>query len=181
MPRWTTFRAFLDDVSRADRDARQALVDLLLKERPRWPWVEAAQATFAYTGAVNAVALNLDTIPRDPPFAPMTRLEGTDFWYVTQSFDSGDLLDYMLAVDDPMTPLAQETDIAGRVSKYWKADPLNPLKLDTPQMNVSVLRMNDARPFPDWSALRAVPNGRVFEHPINSEGMSSKGGRKLWV
>jgi enterochelin esterase-like enzyme len=182
MPRWTTFRAFLDDVTRSDSNARQALVDQLLTERPRWPWVEASQATFAYSGAgKNSVALNLDTIPRDPPFAPMTHIDGTDFWYVTQPFAPGDLLDYMLAVDDPMTPLAQEADIAGRVSKYWQADPLNPLKMNTPQMNVSVLRMNSARPFPDWSSLRAVPNGRVFEHPINSAGFSDRSGRKLWV
>ncbi len=74
----------------------------------------------------NSVALNLDTIPTDPPFAPMTQIDGTTLWFVTHPFADDDLLDYMLAVDDPMTPLAQETDIVGRVSNHWQPDPLNP-------------------------------------------------------
>lgn len=182
MPRWTSFRSFLDDIAQADSGAaKQALVDDLLKERPQWPWVEASQATFAYSSAdVSSVALNLDTIPKDPPFAPMEHVDGTDFWYVTRLFAPDDLLDYMLAVDDPMTPLAQEKDIVGRIGQHWQPDGLNPLRMSTPQMNVSVLRMNLARPFPDWSAMRAVPHGRVFEHPITSAGGGFRG-RKLWV
>ncbi len=182
MPRWTSFRTFLDDIAQAQSgDARQTLVDELLQERPQWPWVDAAQATFIYSRAdIHNVALNLDTISKDPPFAAMEHIDGTNFWYVTRLFAPDDLLDYMLAVDDPMTPLAQEQDIVGRVTKYWQPDPLNKLRMDTPQMNVSVLRMHDARPFPDWASMRAVPHGRVFEHPITSMGGGFHG-RKLWV
>jgi enterochelin esterase-like enzyme len=86
----------------------------------------------------------------------------------------------MLAVDDPMTPLAQEKDIVTRVTQHWQPDPLNPLKMTTAQTNVSVLRMNDARPFPDWASLSAVPRGRVFEHPIDSDTLNYRG-RNLWV
>jgi enterochelin esterase-like enzyme len=179
MARWSSFSAFLNDI--AQGDDRQALADQLLQERTDWPWVEASQATFVYsrTGATS-VALNLDTIPNDPPFAPMTRVKGTNLWYVTQTFEPDDLLDYMLAVDDPMTPLAQETNILARVTDHWQPDPLNPAKMETAQMNVSVLRMNEARPFPDWSAMRAVPRGRTYEHSIDSDAMNYKG-RKLWV
>ncbi len=182
MPRWSSFSAFLEDATQVDGgDKRQSLVDALLQERPQWPWVEMSQATFIYTQpAVESVALNLDTIPNDPPFEPMTRLDDTDLWYVTYPFAPDDLLDYMLAVDDPMTPLAQETDIVGRVAAHWQSDTLNPLRMDTAQMNVSVLRMDHARPFPDWSALRAVPRGRVYEHPVDSDSMNYRG-RKLWV
>ncbi len=182
MARWTSFKSFLDDIAQAESGtARQTLVDELLKERSQWPWVEARQATFIYSRAgMQRVALNLDTIPSDPPFAPMENIAGTTLWYVTRPFATDDLLDYMLAVDDPMTPLAQEADIVGRVNKHWQPDLLNPLRIDTAQMNVSVLRMYDARPFPDWTAMRAVPPGRVFEHPITSAGVSFRG-RKLWV
>lgn len=182
MPRWSSFRAFLDDAEQAESDAtRQSLVDELLSERPHFPWVESGQATFIYArmGTQN-VALNLDTIPRDPPFVPMTRLAGTTLWYATQAFAEDDLLDYMLAVDDPMTPLAQEKDIVARVAAHWQTDPLNPVRMDTAQMNVSVLRMNQARPFPDWSAFKRVPRGRVFEHPVESQIMNYQG-RKVWV
>ena len=179
MPRWSSFSAFLDDI--AHSDDQQALVDQLLQERTDWPWVEASQATFVYSHAgTESVALNLDTIPKDPPFAPMTRIEGTDFWYVSHAFEPDDLLDYMLAVDDPMTPLAQESNILARVTNHWQPDPLNPTRMDTAQMNVSVLRMGEARPFPDWSAFRAVPRGRTYEHAFDSDSMNTRG-RKLWV
>ncbi len=179
MARWSSFNAFLDDITKGND--RQALADQLLEEREAWPWVESAQATFVYSRTgTTSVALNLDTIPKDPPFAPMTRVKGTNLWYVTQTFESDDLLDYMLAVDDPMTPLAQESNILARVTEHWQPDPLNPAKMETAQMNVSVLRMSEARPFPDWSAMRAVPRGRTYEHSIDSEAMNYHG-RKLWV
>jgi hypothetical protein len=114
MPRWSSFSAFLDEATAADTAARQGLVDALLQERPQWPWIEPSQAIFVYAeSGAESVALNLDTIPGDPPFAPMTPLAGTTLWYVTYPFAPDDLLDYLLAVDDPQTPLAQETRRAG--------------------------------------------------------------------
>lgn len=182
MPRWSSFSAFLHDIAQTTSGAaRQTLADALLSERPEWPWVEPDQATFIYTQPdAQTVALNLDTIPRDPPFAPMTRLEGTTLWYVTYPFAADDLLDYMLAINDPQTPLAQETNVAARVADHWRADPLNPLKMEAAPTAVSVLRMGDARPFLDWGALSAVPNGNVYEHTIDSDSMNYRG-RKLWV
>jgi enterochelin esterase-like enzyme len=40
--------------------------------------------------------------------------------------------------------------------------------------------MDDARPFPDWSALKAVPRGKVDEHNFNSTQLGFKD-RKLWM
>src|SRR5512139_1089981 len=119
MPHWNSFDAFLAEAQQAASDAeRQLLVDALLAERPQWPWVEGTRATFIVSRlGVQTAALNLDTIQADPPFAPMTHLAGTTLWYVTQEFDEDALLDYMLAIDDPMTPLAQEPDVIGRVTR----------------------------------------------------------------
>jgi enterochelin esterase-like enzyme len=182
MPRWNSFDRFLKDATQAAQSERQALVDELLVERPQWPWVQDGRATFIYNrmGNWNRIALNLDTIKADPPFAPMQRLVGTTLWYVTREFETDDLLDYLLAVDDPMTPLAQERDIVNRVAKHWQADPLNPLRMTTAQQNVSVLRMEDARPFADWSAMPAVPRGRIQEHNFDSFQVGFKS-RRLWV
>lgn len=182
MPRWLSFNEFLADAARAETDiARQALVDELLAERPAWPWVDGERATFIYLGAdAQRVALNLDTIPGDPPFAPMERLPGTNLWHVTRQFARDDLLDYMLAVDDPMTPLATDRDIVNRVARHWRKDPLNPLQMQTAQMNVSVLRMSEARPFPDWTEFRRVPRGRLVDHRLDSRELPSSG-RHVWV
>jgi enterochelin esterase-like enzyme len=183
MARWNSFADFLAEAEKITSNGqRQALVDELIDERRDWPWVEGNKATFIYSslGARKNVALNLDTIKGDPPFAPMTNMPGTTFWYVTREFETDDLLDYLLAIDDPMTPLATERDIVSRVSNYWRVDPMNPLRMRTAQQEVSVLRMGEARPFPDWSALRAVPRGKVNEHAIDSFNLGYKG-RKLWV
>ncbi len=182
MPRWNTFTTFLNAARAATDGSRQALVDELLKERPHWPWIEGKQATFVYnsTDVKHSVALNLDTIKSDPPFDLFSNLEGTTLWYVTRTFEDDDLLDYMLAIDDPLTPLAQERDIANRMAQHWQPDPLNPLRMTMPGQSVSVLRMPNARPFANWSAMPAVPRGRVLEHVLNSAQLGVNG-RKLWI
>ncbi len=183
MPRWNSFEAFLQEARRApDDDQRQALVDRLLAEQTGWPWVQGSQATFIYAGpdTPQHVALNLDAIQGDPPLAPMNRLEGTTLWYLTRAFAPDDLLDYLLAVDDPMTPLATEPDITGRIARHWRVDQRNPLRLEAAGQVVSVLRMGDARPFPDWSAMPGVPRGRVDEHRFDSAQLAFKD-RRLWV
>jgi enterochelin esterase-like enzyme len=182
MPRWNSFESFLSEAQQQmSNGQRQSLVDELLSERSEWPWVEGRRATFIFSRlGVKSAAVNLDTIPEDPPFARMTNLDGTTLWYATLEFEIDDLLDYLLAVDDPMTPLASEPDVLGRVSRFWRTDPLNPHRMDTSQMNVSVLRMGAARPFPDWSKLARVARGKVYEHNLDSTQLGVSG-RRLWV
>lgn len=183
MPRWTDFDTFVAEVERARRDGdRQTLVDELLVERREWPWIQGNKATFIFNslGARKNISLNLDTIKADPPFAPLKQLEGTTLWHLTRTFAEDDLLDYLLAVDDPLTPLAQEADVLARVTKYWRVDPANPLKMSSGQQDVSVLRMGSARPYLDWTALGAVPRGKVDELSFDSEQLGFKE-RLLWV
>lgn len=182
MPQWASFDAFLEDTNRAKTDReRQMMVDELIAERPEWPWIEHDHAIFAHFSADSEnVALNLDTIAADPPFAPMTRILGTTMWYVVREFAPDDLLDYMIAVDDPMTPLAQEPDIITRIAQHWQYDALNPVLMTTAQTSVSILRMPQARPFPDWAAMPNVPRGTIDEHSIDSDELGIQG-RKLWI
>jgi enterochelin esterase-like enzyme len=181
MPQWNSFASFLDEAMQVSGAERQALVDQLLDERPEWPWVQGHRATFIYSSVgTRSAALNMDTIKNDPPFAPMENLAETTLWYVTKNFERDDLLDYLLAINDPMTPLAEETNVVARMADHWRADPRNPLRMNTAQLNVSVLRMNNARPFPDWARMPNVPRGRVFEHSMNSAQLGFTS-RKLWV
>lgn len=187
MPRWLDFDAFLADTALAvNDDARQALVNELIDDQPISPWLNDDKATFFYThpadaAPINQVALVLDTIINaDPPFLRMEQLPGTNFWYVSHVFERDDLLDYMLAVDDPMTPLRGDSGIALRVATYWQDDPRNPLRMDGGETRVSVLRMGEARAYLDWTALKAVPRGKVIQHALNSELLGFSG-RALWV
>jgi enterochelin esterase-like enzyme len=79
-----------------------------------------------------------------------------------------------------MTPLAGDANIVQRVTQHWKADPLNETRMKTAQLDVSVLRMPFARPFPDWSAMQAVPRGMVMEHPLSSRQLNFSD-RRMWV
>jgi len=181
MPNWNSFDSFLQEALQTSDDSRQSVVDDLLRERVEMPWISGNKATFIHIASnTERVAVNLDTLPGDPPFAQMQQLAGTSLWYITLEFNQDDLLDYMLAVNDPMTPLAQETNILNRINNHWRPDPLNPNKMATAQMTVSVLRMPNSRPLPDWSKMGRVPRGKVVEHTINSKHLRVNG-RKMWV
>ncbi len=181
MAQWGTFAEFLAQAHNTPITDRQALVDDMLEDRKVFPWIEGNAATFVYArrGADN-VAINLDRIKTDPPFVPMEHLEGTTLFYRTLTFEMDDLLDYMLAVNDPMTPLKQERNIAERVRRYWQIDPHNPAGMQTATADVSVLRMPHARPFPDWNRMTDVTKGNTTEHLINSQQLGVTG-RKVWV
>jgi enterochelin esterase-like enzyme len=68
----------------------------------------------------------------------------------------------------------------GRISRHWQVDDMNPTRMTTSHLSVSVLRMNNARPFPNWKGLGAVPRGTIYEHVINSVQLHFTG-HKVWV
>jgi len=179
--RWNSFIQFLAESQQLQPEERQAIVDELLATHDEWPWVERDRATFVYDSrTAESVAINLDIINNDPPFENLVKLEGTTLWYLQRYFDKDALLDYMYAVNDPGTPLAQEADLVGRINKFWEIDPRNKKMIDTTQIDVSVLRMAKARPFPSWRAMRSVPRGRIYQHEFSSVEMGYTD-RKLWV
>ena len=181
MAGWSSFSSFLAEAWNISEDKRQALVDTLLQERSEWPWINGAEATFICTGSrVESAALNLDNLKTDPPLKPMIRLGGTDLHYVNHVFAQDDLLDYLIAINDPMTPLAKETDLTARVTKHWKIDAHNPKQMQTSTMDVSVLQMPQARPFPDWALMKTGHQGNTVEHKMDSKQLGVTG-RKVWV
>lgn len=182
MPRWDSFGQFLQEVNELSNDvSRQQLVNELLRERPRWPWIEGNLVTFIHHDAnVNTVALNLDIIEKDPPFEPMKRLEGTALWYIQRRFRADDLLDYMVVVDDPMTPLAGDRNLAARISRHWRPDDFNPVRMRSAQFQNSILQMPSARPFPNWEHMPDVPRGAIREHDFTSIQMGFAD-RQLWI
>lgn len=179
--RWNSFIQFLCEIYQTAPADRQTLVDELLLTRDEWPWVERNKATFVYDSwTAQNVALNVDIINRDPPFENMTRLDETSLWYYQRFFERDALVDYMFAIDDPGTPLAQEVDLMERVGRHWQADPRNALSISANRVNTSVLQMPRARPFPQWQAMGAVSRGRVYRHQFSSAQLGFSG-RSLWV
>ena len=182
MAQWDSFIKFLDEANQLTNDvSRQQLVNELLRERPHWPWIEGRLATFIYVNpGAERVALNMDIFQNDPPFEQMVNLQGTNLWYLQRRFAPDDLLDYLIVVDDPMTPLRTERNLVARINKYWKPDDLNPRRIRSSQTQTSVLQMPAARPFPNWEAMRNIPRGIVREHDFSSVQMGFTN-RQVWV
>ena len=180
-PRWNSFIQFLSETYQVGAEERQDIAEELVSSRRDWPWVERDRATFVYHSySAHSVALSIDIVDRDPPFEYLVRLEDTSLWYYQRYFDQDALLDYVFAVNDPGTPLAQEVDLVNRISKFWEVDRFNAMTIHASQINTSVLQMPKARPFPNWREMRAVPRGRVDRHSFSSTQMSFTG-RNLWV
>jgi enterochelin esterase-like enzyme len=181
MSGWDSFGQFLQEASQLSNDvSRQQLLNELLNEKPRWPWIEDNLATFIHLdGNAKTVALNLDIIDRDPPFDPMKRLEGTDLWYIQRHFRTDDLLDYLVVVDDPMTPLLGDPNLTSRIQN-WQADDFNPVRMRSAQFQSSILQMPNARPFPNWETMPNVPHGIIREHDFTSVQMGFTD-RNLWI
>ena len=179
--RWNSFIQFLCEIYQLPADERQRTVDELLTTRSEWPWVERDRATFVYDSfTASSVAVNIDIVNQDPPFEKMTLLDETSLWYLQRYFDRDALVDYMFAVDDPGTPLSQEVDLMDRIGRFWEADPLNAVTIQSTQLSTSVLQMPKARPFPNWGEMSAVQRGSVYRHRFSSTQLGFSD-RNLWV
>ena len=179
--RWNSFIQFLCEVYQLPGDLRQSIVDELLSTHTEWPWVERDRATFVYDSlTAHKVSVNIDIVNRDPPFENLVQLDDTSLWYYQRYFDRDALVDYMFAIDDPGTPLAQEVNLMDRVDRFWEADPLNALTVQTAQVSTSVLQMPRARPVPNWQAMTAVPRGHIYRHRFSSTHLAFND-RSLWV
>ncbi len=179
--RWKSFIQFLCEVYQTPAPQRQDLADELLSSVGGFPWVERNKATFVYESmSAQSVALNIDIVNRDPPFETMVRLDGTSLWYFQRFFERDALIDYMFAVDDPGTPLAQEIDLMQRVGRHWQADPRNALSIQAQQVSTSILQMPRARPVPNWRSMPAVPRGAIYRHHFSSAQLNFSN-RSLWV
>ena len=179
--RWSSFIQFLCEVYQTPAELRQSLAEELLASPGGFPWVERNKATFVFDSpAAQSVALNIDIVNRDPPFETMVRLEDTSVWYFQRFFERDALVDYMFAVDDPGTPLAQEIDLMQRVGRHWQADPLNALSVQAQSVETSVLQMPRARPVPGWRTMVGVPRGKIYRHRFSSTQLGFSN-RSLWV
>lgn len=179
--RWKSFIQFLCEVYQTPAPNRQALADELLASPGGFPWVERNKATFVFDSpSAQNVALNIDIVNRDPPFETMIRLEDTNLWYFQRHFERDALVDYMFAVDDPGTPLAQELDLMQRVGRHWLADPLNAQSIQAQSVDTSILQMPRARPVPNWRSMPGVPRGRIYRYRFSSTQLNFSQ-RSLWV
>jgi enterochelin esterase family protein len=155
------------------------------------PLVEPAESgdkhqilTFVWRGAEDTrnvlVVMNPFTL-----FAPrdylMTRLVGTDVWYLTVRVPRGARFTYQLSPDDPM---AGPTPSAASVRANAQGDPLNPRRWSCgPDASLtqcsSIVELPDAMPQPWITPRGGTKPARLESHRFKSDILKNE--RDVWV
>jgi len=133
---------------------RQAFVDKGFEELragAEFPLTQKNKAIFVFRGAARQVAVAGDMTGWQPSLM-MQPVEGTDLFYLEQSYEPEARLDYKLVVDGD-----------------WRLDPLNPKTMPGGYGENSELRMPGFRPHPATIAEEALPAGRVTTYTLASE------------
>ncbi len=115
------FQLFLTQVNELKPDQRQAQVNRYMAQVTVAPIVGENSAIFLWQGAAETVAVTGDMNNWDPSRQlPLTRLEGSDLWYLQQDYDADARLDYKFVVNgnslqlDPLNPEIGPSEIGPR-------------------------------------------------------------------
>ncbi|MFZ0548202.1 MAG: alpha/beta hydrolase-fold protein, partial [Candidatus Promineifilaceae bacterium] len=133
---------------------RQALVNRYLAQLDYAPITTGSQAIFIYQGAATSIQLNGDMNNWNLAEAPqLTRLEGTDMWYLTAEFDPNARLDYLYVINGTNSRL----------------DPLNPNTAQSDSETHSVLAMPNYQTPPELlPATTEIPSGTIASYTLDS-------------
>lgn len=105
-----SFNWFIERLNALPTAERQAVADSFMQSAGRFPYTEAdTVAHFVFDQSAASVAVAGDHTGWEPD-RPMTRVDGTTFWYLTEVFPSDARLDYKYVVNgfnwilDPKNP-----------------------------------------------------------------------------
>ncbi|UCE19037.1 MAG: hypothetical protein JSV84_01445 [Gemmatimonadota bacterium] len=142
------FQEFLSRVNSAPDSLKPAIVDSFMEAVEGFPLIEHDMfAHFIYRGNANRVNVPGDANSWDPSAYPMTRVEGTDLWYMKQTFESDARLDYKFVLN----------------GSAWILDPLNPHRVSGGFGPNSELRMPDYVPAPEIEYYPDIPHGALWD------------------
>ena len=104
-------------------------------------------AHFIYRGNANRVNVPGDANSWDPNAYSMTHVDGTDFWYLKQTFETDARLDYKFVLN----------------GSGWILDPLNPYQVSGGYGPNSELRMPQYIPAPEIEYRPEIPHGALWD------------------
>ena len=192
-PESTIIASFLRDVAAGDRNAQDAFWRLVAERHS--PIVEPildndhdVLATFVWkdpgdTKSVIVGARLNGVEPLNDPAARMTRVAGTDVWYLSARLPVDAELLYQLFVNPP--------DSVQAAQRAARPDPLNPLlypERDDPMYDAtqlwrdgSIARMPAVKANPWLAPASATASGPTREYDIKSAFLTLANPRKVWV
>ena len=153
------FEAFLDRVRTAPEEDRRALADSFMRTLPATPLIEdSTRVHFLYQGEARRVNVPGDFNSWDTNVFPMLRVDGSDLWYLSRTFEPDARLDYKFIID----------------GTRWILDPNNPLTCTGGFGPNSELRMPGYEPPPEIEEHPDIPHGTLQETSFHSVHLENR-------
>lgn len=152
-----SFEEFINEVNALPQGDRQSKVDSFLQATSAFPLTEENRAHFIYSGTGNNLSVPGDFSGWNPANAPMTKIEGTNFWYRTEIFENEARLDYKFVYN----------------GNTWILDPRNPFFAPGGFGNNSELRMPDYIPPIEIEYNPSIPHGTFEDTTFYSTNLNN--------
>jgi len=147
------FRAFVERVNSVPNNQKQAIIDSFMNAAPSFPFIEEEQIVYyIYQGTTNSVNVPGDANEWNQNAFPMTKLDGTIFWYREAVFESDARLDYKFVLN----------------GTNWILDPLNPHQVSGGFGPNSELAMPDYIQPPEIQYYPNIPHGTIHTFSFTS-------------
>ncbi len=152
-----TFADFLVELEATSYNLRQAKVDSFVQATSSFPITEDTLAHFVYKGTGGNLAVPGDFSGWNPDNAPMTQVQGTNFWHRTEVFANNARLDYKYVYN----------------GSTWILDPRNPFRAPGGFGDNSELRMPEYIPPAEVEFYANIPHGALQDTIFFSSNLNN--------
>ncbi len=160
------FQEFLSRVNAAPDSLKTSVVDSFMAAVEEFPCVEQdTLAHFIYRGHASRVNVPGDANSWDANASPLTRVQGTDFWYTSRIFESDARLDYKFVLN----------------GNNWILDPLNPHQVSGGYGPNSELSMPDYEPAAEIVYRPEIPHGSLRDTTFFSTNLGNSRAVRIYT
>ena len=157
------FNNDIEKLSKADNSEKIVLAEELMSKYPTSPIIEDSVVHIVYHGHKSEMSVAGDFNNWNPENGKMTNISGTNFWYLTDTFDMAAQLQYKLVSS----------------SQDWFLDPRNPLQSSSDVDN-SVIEMPQYIRETETTKVESVPAGVLAEYKIHSKSLGEERSFKVY-
>jgi len=152
------FRAFVNRVNSVPINEKQAIIDSFMNATTSFPTIEEnTVAYYIYQGGTGSVTVPGDANGWNPDAFPMTKLDGTIFWYREAVFEPDARLDYKFVLN----------------GTTWILDPLNPNHVSGGFGPNSELAMPEYVQPPEIQFNAGIPHGSIHTFSFTSTNLGN--------
>jgi enterochelin esterase family protein len=151
------FDSFIQEIENLKPGERQEIVNPFMAQITQAPLTSDTRAVFLWRGAAHTVHVVGDMNNWNLVDASMlTRIEGTDLWYLISEYESDARLEYQVVIDN----------------ENWQLDPLNPNSMNSPTGPNSILSMPRYEIPPELLPISTAPQGTIDTHTLDSQSLN---------